>query len=142
MSQVVAISDRNESKIPRELAESEFERFAEAMDLDIDRTRMDADDQKGLDEAKQVLFRAMERGQLVIDEKGQPVFTPSSGEPITFYEPTGASFISMDAKKKDHQVAKLIAIMADITRLPEKIFSKLPNRDFKVCRTIVTLFLG
>lgn len=132
--------------VAREVAEQEFERFAEAMDLDLDISRMDADDIKNLDGAKHTLVRAIERGDLVIDEKGQPVFTPTTKldgiSTLTFYEPTGASFMSMDGKKKGQDFAKMFTLMAEMTRQPEKTFSKLPQRDLKVCRTIVTLFLG
>jgi hypothetical protein len=141
MNQVISLAGR-ERKVAREVCEQEFERFADAMDLDVDPTRMDAADLKTFDDARHVLLRAMERGQLVIDEKGQPVFTASDGTAITFYEPTGATFMSMDTKKKEQEVAKMYAIMAEITRLPDKTFSKMPMRDLKVCRTIVTLFLG
>jgi len=131
-----------QQKVATEVAEQEFERFIEAMDLDIDTSRMDVDDTRSFEEAKHIIVRAMERGSLVVDENGQPVYTLSGGERITFYEPTGATFMAMDNKKRGQDVAKLVAIMADMTRQPAATFSKLPNRDFKVCRTLVTLFLG
>jgi hypothetical protein len=130
--------------VAKEVAESEFSRFIEAMDLDIDSSSMDAEDLKSFESAKRKILRAIERGQLVIDDKGQPVFAPqmSKTEPITFYEPTGASFMAMDAKKKGHDVAKMFSVMADMTRRDIKTFSQLANRDFQVCQAIVMLFLG
>lgn len=132
------------STVAKEVAEAEFERFLESMDLDADPSTMDADDAKAFDEAKRTLVRAIERGSLVVDEKGQPIYTPQLGDigAITFYEPTGASFIAMDGKKKDQQMAKMFAVMADMTRKPAATFSKLTMRDFKICQTLVTLFLG
>jgi hypothetical protein len=133
-----------DQKVAREVAELDFARFLDMMDLDADMTRMDPEDTKSFEEAKHRLVRAIERGHLAIDEKGQPVYTPQGGtqQPITFFEPTGASFIAMDSKKKDQNVAKLCAVMADMTRQNAALFAKLPARDFKVCQTIVTLFLG
>jgi len=130
--------------VAREVAEAEFERFCEAMDLDIDASRMDADDIKGFEEVKAVIVRAIERQHVVIDDRGQPVFTPQSGDgrAITFYEPTGATFMATDAHKKGHDVAKMIAVLADMTRTDAKTFAKLASRDFKVCQTFVKLFLG
>ncbi len=130
------------SKVALEVAEAEFTRFAEAMDLDLDKSKMDADDQKSLAEVKAKVLRAMEDGRLVIDEKGQPVFTPHSGAAITFYEPTGASFMAMDSKKKGQDIAKMYAVMADMTHVDAKVFATMANRDLKVCQAVVSLFLG
>ena len=134
-----------EFKVAREVAESEFERFTEAMDLDVDETRMDEDDKKSFGELKDRILRAIEQGHLVFDDEGQPVYTPRAGastQPITFHEPTGASFMAMDTKKKDQNVGKMYAVMADMTHRDAKVFSSMPNRDLRVCQAIVTLFLG
>lgn len=131
-----------ENKVAREVAEAELVRFMEAMDLDADKSKMDPDDLKSFEEVKAKFVAAIERGQLVVDEKGRPVFTTSTGEALTFNEPTGASFMAMDAKKKDHNVGKMLMVLADITGRDAKVFSKLPNRDFKVCQAIVSLFLA
>lgn len=133
------------SQVAKEVAEQEFDRFCEAMDLDVDTERMDSEDRKSLDEARHIVVRAIERGQLIIDDKGQPQLIPSSGgdaKPIVFYEPTGATYMSTDQHKKTHEVAKLCAVLGDMTRTNAKLFSNMPARDFKVCKTLVTLFLG
>lgn len=132
------------STVAKEVAEAEFNRFLESMDLEADPSIMDADDTKAFEDAKRKLVQAIERGTLAVDEKGQPIYTPQVGElgPITFYEPTGASFIAMDGKKKEQQMAKMFAVMADMTHKPAATFSKMAMRDFKICQTLVTLFLG
>lgn len=134
-----------EQKVAREVGEAEFDRFVGAMDLDVDEARMDADDRKSFGELRERLVRAIVEGHLVVDDKGQFVYTPRTGnqtDPITFREPTGASFMAMDTKKKDQNVAKMYAVMADITGLDIKTFSKMASRDLKVCQAIITLFLG
>lgn len=132
------------SRVAREVALAEFDRFLEAMDIDADTTAMDAEDLKSFEEARRKLVRAMETGHLVIDDKGQPVFTPHSGvtDPITFYEPTGATWMAVDSKKKGQDVAKMVALMAEMTRQPAQRFSKMAGRDYKVCTTITSLFLA
>ncbi len=130
------------STVATEVAEAEFNRFVEAMDLDVDVSKMDTDDAKAYAEAKGKIVGAIERGRLVVDEKGQPVYTTQDGTTITFYEPTGASFMATDGKKKEQTVAKMMALLADMTRKPAGTFTKLQNRDFRICQTIVTLFLG
>jgi hypothetical protein len=131
-----------EEKVAKEVAEADFERFLEAMDLDPDRGRMDADDVKSFEDVKAKFVRAVQRGQLVVDEKGQPVVTTSDGKTLTFYEPTGASFTAMDSRKKGQDVAKMIAMMGDMCRVGPAVFAGLKNRDFKICQAIVQLFLG
>lgn len=131
--------------VAREVAEAEFGRFAEAMDLDFDIKRMDADDLKGFQEQKHRIVRAIMRGILVVDPKGQFVYTPQTGadrSPITFYEPTGASMMAMDRKKKGEDVGKMYASMGDMTRVSPDRFAKMLARDLKVCQAIAVLFLG
>lgn len=133
-----------DQKVATEVAEAEFDRFCEAMDLDVDVAKMDSEDRKAFDAAKRVVVRAIERGHLVVDEKGQPIYTPQTGNsgPITFYEPTGATFMAMDAKKRGQDVGKSMSMLADITRRDAKTFAVMPNRDLKVCSTLMNLFLG
>lgn len=132
-----------EKRVAREVALQEFDRFVEAMDIDGETTGLDPDDAKSFEEAKRKVVRAIEHGHLVIDDKGQPVYTPQGGgEPITFYEPTGATWMAIDSKKKGQDVGKMVAIMADMTHQPAALFSRLPGRDFKICQTLTNLFLA
>ena len=64
------------------------------------------------------MVRAIVDGHLVINDKGEPVFTPTvgNGESITFHEPTGASLQAMRGKK-DQDVDKLFGAMADMTHI-------------------------
>lgn len=130
-----------EEKMATEVAEQEFERFLDAMDLASERDSLTGDDLESLQAHKSRMVDAMRKGKLVIDDYGQPVFTPTDGEPITFYEPTGASFMAMDQSKDGQNIHKMIAYMADMTRTSAATFSKMKERDFKVCRAVVLLFL-
>lgn len=126
-----------------ETAEKEFGRFLEAMDLDVDPKGMDDEDKRTFEESKRRVVRALEQGQLVIDDKGQPVFTPSAGgNPITFYEPTGAALMAADQKRSGHNMAKMFATMGDMTRTNAALFAKMVARDVKVCLAVALLFLG
>ena len=130
--------------IAREVAEQEFERFAESMELDVDTSKMDAEDSKSLIQQRNVIVNAICCGRMIIDDKGQPVYTPcdSEGGPITFHEPTGATFMAMDGKKKNADVGKLYAAMGDMTKQPPALFSRMKNRDLKVCIAVASLFLA
>jgi len=132
----------SESKVAAEVAEAEFERFVEAMDLDVDPAGMDDDDKRSFESARRRLLKAMMAGQLVVNEQGEPVYSPGFGDPITFHEPTGATYMAMDQKREGHNFGKTVATLAEMTRLPATRFSKMANRDFKVCSAILGLFLG
>lgn len=133
-----------ELKVATEVAEAEFERFAEAMDLDTNVERMDDDDKAAFGNQKRRVVRAIEDGHLVVDDKGQPIFTPQLGDttPITFYEPTGASLMSMDKRKANENFAKVFGTLADMTKTSAARFAALKGRDIKVCQALYLLFLG
>lgn len=125
-----------------EVAEAEFERFLDSMDIERDASRMDAEEKSSFEDIKRKFTRQVQLGKLVVDAQGQPVFTTSTGSTITFHEPTGASFMAMDSKKKGADFAKMCAVLADMTRVDASTYAKMPNRDFKVCQMLVTLFLA
>jgi len=131
-------------KIGADVAEQEFQRFADAMDLDISPEPMDDEDRAGFEKQKRRIIRAMVAGALVIDEDGQPVFTPQASDsaPVTFHEPDGAALMSMDKRKKGEDMGKMMAIMGAITKTNAKTFSAMKQRDLNVCIAITTLFLG
>lgn len=130
-------------KHSEEAALAEFERFAEAMDLDIDERGMDDEDRKGFYEARRIFVKAFVAGRLVVNEKGEPTYSPTDGKgDITFYEPTGASFMASDQKRSGHDVAKMHAIIADMTKTDGRRISQLPGRDYKAVQAIALLFLA
>ena len=131
--------------IEREAAEADFYRFTEAMDLDVDVSDMDAEDTADFDKQKMVVVKAIERGKVKINEKGEPVFCPSVTEGVTeiiFREPTGGSYLAMDRKKKNYDITKTFSVMSDMTRVPILIYSKMPKRDLKICQAIFVIFMG
>jgi len=133
----------SDPKVNRDTAEEEFDRFADLMDLDFDESKMNDEDKKSLREARDVFVKNVMSGHLVVDEKGQPVYTTrSTGEQITFYEPNGAAFMAMDSKKKNEDVGKQFALLGAMTKLDRQKFATMPNRDLRVCNTIMLLFLG
>lgn len=132
------------SKIAREVAEAEFDRFIEANDILVDDS-MEKEDRDAFNEQKARIVRAIEVGAMVVNEAGEPVYTPQrtkDAEALTFHEPTGASLMAMDRKKKNEDVGKLYATMGDMTRTDAKTFSNMKMADLKVCMAVTTLFLG
>jgi len=131
------------ARMTEEVAEQEIDRFLEAMDIDADKSAMDDEDKAGYDRARRTLVKAMVDGRLVVNDAGEPVFTPKSGgETLTFHEPTGATYQEMDRRKSGHDVSKMMAIMGGMTKQAPARFANMPQRDFKVAQAITTLFLG
>jgi hypothetical protein len=132
--------------IALEVAEQEFDRFAEDMDLDLDVSKMDEDDKTAFEKQKRRILRAIQKGSLVINDDGEAVYTPShprSGytEPLTFHERTGASLMAMDGKKKGHDVAKTYAVLADMCKVHQRVFAGLVGTDVKTCEALFALLM-
>lgn len=85
----------SEQKVATEVAEAEFVRFAEAMDLDIDTAKMDGEDRKGFEQ-----------------------------------------------KKQGNNATKLFVAMGEMTGQGMPFFSKLPQRDLRVCTRLANLFFS
>lgn len=134
------------NKIAPEVAEAELDRFADLMDLDFDIETMEDDDKKSFLSNKKTLVKALMKGSLVIDDNGQPVFTPARSEnknPLTFREPTGASLQAMDkVPNKNADVSKIFALMATLTGADRTVFGKMVMTDLKVCQAVTAAFLG
>jgi len=131
--------------VAKEVADEEFTRFVDTMDLDVDLEDMDEEDKKAFSQQKNRIVSAIMSGVLVVNDNGEPVFTPkrvNDAKPITFYEPTGASLMAMDRKKKTEDIGKLYAAMGDITKTSAGVFSKMKMSDLKICMAITTIFLG
>lgn len=134
------------NKVDIETANTEFDRFADEMDLDLDVSAMDQEDLTSFNKMRNRLIRSMQRGDLVINESGEAVFTPSRPgskykEAITFHERTGASLMAMDGKKRGHDVAKTYAIMGDMCGIHPKSFAMLAGSDIKICESIFALLM-
>lgn len=135
-----------DNKISKDMAELDFNKFTEKMDLDVNTEGMSVDDKRDFTVQKDRLVRCIMEGSLVIDEEGQPIYTPQRAgvdvNSITFYEPTGASYIAMDRKKAGEDMGKMFATMADITKTSSGLFAKMKNTDLKVCIAMTLLFLA
>ena len=132
--------------VDAETAQADFDRFVDAMDLDLDTADMDAEDLTAFTKQKNRITRAIQNGSLVINDNGEAVYTPcrpssKHKEAITFHERTGASLMAMDGKKKNHDVAKTYAVMADMCKVHQSVFAGLVGTDVKVCEALFALLM-
>jgi hypothetical protein len=130
------------SVVDRETANNEFERWAEAMRVDLDTEGLDENDARDLAKDRSVFVKAVMQGRLVVSEEGLAVFTPEGGDPITFHKPKGNAFTAMDKAKRTQDIGKIFKSMAAITRTAPVTFDKMDVADVKICMTILTLFLA
>lgn len=133
-------------KIAKEVAEKEFDRFVEEMDLDLDTSEMDAEDLTAFNKQKRRIIKVIERGHLIINDKGEAEYTPFNErskhkEVLVFHERTGASLMAMDGKKKNHDVAKTYAVMADMCKVHQNVFAGLVGSDVKTCEALFALLM-
>ena len=129
-----------------EVAEAEFDRFVESMDLDLDTTKMDAEDLTAFSKQRSRIIKAMQKGSLLINEDGEAVYVPQHKrskhkEAITFHERTGASLMAMDGKKKNHDVAKTYAVLADMCNVHPSVFAGLVGTDVKICEALFSFLM-
>lgn len=133
--------------ISAEVAEEEFARFCEEMDLDVDTSEMDDDDRLSLRDAKKVFLRAVMRNKLTVDGDGVPTFHYQRGNgegilEIRFPEPTGKAFLAMDKAKKNATHQKSFLMLEEVTKTPAAVFANMGASDLKVCQMVLALFLG
>lgn len=128
-----------------EMAQAEFDRFVDIMDLDLNGEDMDGEDKADCSRLKAVMIKAIRRGSLIINDEGEPIFTPQrekNAEAIKFEEPTGYVPYASDSKKGGQVVAKMYAQMAAMSNQQPKRFVAMKMPDLKVCTAIYTLFLA
>lgn len=138
---------KKEPVVAKEVAEGDFEKWLTEMGLSdkCDPARLNDEDKRSLAATKEVLIAAMMNGSLVVDDAGCFVFTPVKSvdlTPITFYEPTGASYMAMDQAKRGQDVQKTVKFLADMTKQSPTRFAKMVNRDLAVCSAISAIFLA
>ena len=129
-----------------EVAQAEFDRFVEEMDLLLDTAKMDEEDLTAFNKQKDKLVVAIGRGALAINDNGEAVYTPQNErskhkEAITFHERTGASLMAMDGKKKGHDVKKMYAVLGDMCKEHPSVFAGLVGTDVKICEALFALLM-
>jgi len=133
-------------KIDEQMALAEFDRFTECMALDVDEDDLDSEDLTSFLKQKKRILKAIRRGTLVINEHGEAIYTCSNrrtvyDKPLVFHERTGASLMAMDGKKKNHEVSKTYAVMADMCKVHQSVFAKMVGEDIKICEALFALLM-
>lgn len=99
-------------------------------------------------ESKDILVDSIMKGDLVINEEGEAVYTPQHKrstfkDAITFRERSGNDLQAMGKKTKgENSVTALYAGMASNTGQAPVIFNNLVGRDIKTCEAIFGLLMA
>lgn len=132
-------------KVAPDVADLEFQRFVELNAIDADVKTMTPEELSDFNKQKRLIVLQIMLGNLTLDENGVITYVTHRGEQqqtVIFHEPTGASMMAMDRRKKSEDVSKMFAAMADMCRCDAKTFAQMKMADLKVCLAIVTLFLA
>ena len=133
-------------KIDEETARADLERLADMMDIDLTLDPdMDAKEQKDSQKSIDTVVKAIRKGDLVITDEGEAVFTPARSkgvDPITFREPTGATLLAADKYSDNQKMHKMYAMVAEMTGTPNATFGKLKKSDMNVVMAVGIIFLG
>jgi len=136
------MTDETRNKIDdKETAQAEFERFAEAMRIDLDIEDLDENDVRDLRIDQRVVIKSIMEGRIVIDEQGIATFFPEGCDSVTFRKAKTTAIIATDKKKQTAKMAQTLAILADLTGKPSTIFHKWDHADFKIASSVMNLFL-
>jgi hypothetical protein len=127
----------------QEFIDQEFDRFVEAMRIDLGTEGLDENDRRSKENDIRLFKLAVADGRLTVDDDGFASFTPLGAEkPIKWYRSKGSAYTAMDKKKKSSDAGKMFASMAAITRANEITFVNMDIADLNVCMAIWALFLG
>jgi hypothetical protein len=130
-----------EPVVARDVAEREFTRFAEMMDLGFNIEKMNEEEREQFVTLRERFISSIERGQLVVDELGQPIVTTHDGKTYTFREPTGETILQIQRDGLSGASANQRAF-GMMTQKPPVEYAKLLHRDLRVVNAVLTLFFG
>ena len=133
-----------EIKINKEMAEAEFQRFADMARLDLDRPR-NANERRDIEEGKEQFVYFVMKGRITVDDEGYPTVKTESEELPTIRfgkRPRVTALRAMDKCKKNNDNGKMLAMMADTLGIAPAMFNSLEYTDFEVVSLVFSLFLG
>jgi hypothetical protein len=128
------------SKVATEVAQQEFERWAETFEIDISTEAFDPEELKAFDGFKAKFIKRIETGALTIDDDGVIEFSPrgDDGDPLKFDEPTGALLSAR--QKNDTEIQAARRVLASWTGVAPKRFAEMKLRDFNFCSELLAFF--
>lgn len=128
--------------------EDEFNRWAEAWEIDPDTDDMTQLDRDDFNIQKSQIIKAMKKGRMKYNDETESMeYTVSRSnvtmdKPISMRRPKGATYISMDKYKDREGVHKTFSMMAEMCGVPVAVLSNLDGIDLKPLMAVASIFLG
>jgi len=134
-------------KMPKEMAEKEFESWAEQFRIDIDENEMDAEERQEFRQIKRRFVYCLTNGITSIAENGDLSLklidsVGGKSEMIFRKKFKGSAFVFMDRYKDSQSVHKTFAFLAAWVQWDPKELTKLDSKDAWFGMKMVALFLG
>lgn len=129
--------------VDRKTSEKEFDRFVEAMNIDMELIMMDENERGEARQSRERMIRAIEKGKMVVNEDGCAVCVGLGfrDADLIFYKPKGAELLAMDRKKEHQTVGKMYSLLGAVTRTSDSLFAKMDYEDVKLCQAVVGFFM-
>ena len=129
-----------------EVAEAEFERFAEAWELDTETETMSAEDTESFNAQKRKIILMIKRGRAVVTEDGDIVYQLKKPvgrlKEVTLKSGAGASYWDMDKSRGEKYIGKLNHYLCDAIGLTNSELLKMSSIDTKFLYGVYGLFLN
>lgn len=130
-----------------ELAEKEFADWAENIGLEVDDENRSETDETVLASGKKLFIRAMTKGNAVVNDEGNFVYTVSNKSPdgykgtdVEVTLPPPRAFVS-GGKKETSGMQRILSVASGMTGKDSGWFMNLALPDFKFFMGIAGLFL-
>ncbi len=131
-------------KIALEIAEAEFDNYVDGKRICVDTSIMNEEDLSTFLTNKNRIISAIRYGDLVFNDDGKAVYTPThpesrDKEPLTFGERTGVTSMAADGKKKGENMKGAYATIAAQCGVHTSIITNLAGYDLKVMESLYIL---
>jgi len=129
----------NTDKIAPEMAEAEFYRMCELLDLDV--TTSNDEDKEQLETHKAKIIAAIASGTMTIGDDGLPTVTTKAGADLAFTMPTGATLLEADKAPSGHDNRRMFLMIGALTR-GKFAPSKCTVKETALLISVTALFLA
>lgn len=137
------------AKISKEVANKDFENWADALGIEYDTDGMNAEEKADFERIKAPIIKAIVDGRCVVDGNSLEYTIKTcaaaeglAGRNVKIGAPSGAIYSGMDGYKETQNVHRLNGAMSAMTGLDVGIFPKLDLRDYSFFKAVVQLFLS
>lgn len=128
-------------KVDMETARADFDRMCLAHRICIDPEDLDEGELKDLEVLRVKYSKMIARGDLAINEDGNPIYTTPGGKAIQLKKATGATFVAMGAAGMDFSRRNSLAL-GELSGLAPGEIAKLEAPDYQICVGLTQLFLS